>query len=56
VEQGGRVKRPSDDIRSTGELEVLIRLFHGGRDGVPAQMRELELTHRRVHRILRADG
>jgi hypothetical protein len=57
VEQGLELERPRDDVRATGELEVLIGLVD--RNGVPqvAKSRRLDLGHGGVHEIdLAVDG
>ena len=51
VQQGPRVNVPRDEIRAAGELVMLIRLVDADLIAQRSQMRSLELTHRRVHRI-----
>jgi hypothetical protein len=51
VQQGAALEVPGDDIGPSRELVVLIRLVDAGWDAQAAEVRSLELAHRRVHRV-----
>lgn len=51
VQQGSGVGVPGHDVRSAGELIVLVRLIEADADAQRSQMSHRELAHRRVNEI-----
>ena len=51
MQESGGVEVPCDEIRATGELEVLVRLVDADTEPVAAQPARLEFAHRRVDRL-----